>query len=271
MRPPTEISGGKKARPKSSLGFGSSQPRFGKKVAGGKSGAKFADRMEGERAKIEADKLRVVNMNLKVFYDAIKADLERPDEEVFNESIGSRFLVKDAKMNNKSHSLMRFIHRKLSSFDTTFISKVEFKILVQTFCRLSDSQCNDIFNSLTKPKVDPKSVIKSKDNINGDLRKENNSPNSRLVGTNARGSSKNRRKNGINVNVMIRNEFGDHSGTGGRQRLNSSISPSKDSPRDNVKLDLAVLQNKFESFCKSQESMASILNVKLIRQRFADF
>ncbi len=60
MRPPTEISGGKKARPKSSLGFGSSQPRWGKKVGVGKT-AKFADRKEGERAKIDAEKNRVIN------------------------------------------------------------------------------------------------------------------------------------------------------------------------------------------------------------------
>ena len=40
---------------------------------------------------------------------------------------------------------------------------------------------------------------------------------------------------------------------------------------ENLKVDLNALQGKFEAFCKNQESMVSILNVKLIKQRFADF
>lgn len=35
VRPPMEITAGRKTRPKSSLGFGSSQPRFGQKRTGG--------------------------------------------------------------------------------------------------------------------------------------------------------------------------------------------------------------------------------------------
>lgn len=37
------------------------------------------------------------------------------------------------------------------------------------------------------------------------------------------------------------------------------------------RLEVSTLQAKFETFCKNQESLSSILNVKLIRQRFADF
>ena len=40
---------------------------------------------------------------------------------------------------------------------------------------------------------------------------------------------------------------------------------------ENLKVDLNALQAKFEAFCKNQESMVSILNVKFIKQRFADF
>lgn len=32
-----------------------------------------------------------------------------------------------------------------------------------------------------------------------------------------------------------------------------------------------MIQTKFESFCKTQDSMASLCNPKLIRQRFGDF
>ena len=63
------------------------------------------------------------------------------------------------------------------------------------------------------------------------------------------------RKRGLNVNVSPRDSQG---------------SPRAGSPRD-VKLDLNVLQVKFDSFVKTSDSMSSILNVKLIKQRFADF
>ncbi len=259
MRPPTEISGGKKARPKSSLGFGSSQPRWGKKVGVGKT-AKFADRMEGERAKIDAEKNRVINQNLKVFYDALKADLEKPDEELFNDKIpDKRFMVRDAKNCNKSHSLMRYINNKLHNTNTTSISKLEFRQLVQAFCKLSDSQCSEIFNSLTK-KSETKGSMRNLDQQNNDLRKDNESPKSkgRFAANNSRGGGRNQGKNdssfknnikdvsfknrkragGINVNVLRENE--DQGKTGGRNRTNS-MSPSRESPRDNVKLELSIL------------------------------
>ena len=63
----------------------------------------------------------------------------------------------------------------------------------------------------------------------------------------------------------------------GRRGLNVNVSPHgsprgspRASPRD-VNLELKVLQNKFDSFVKTSDSMTSILNVKLIRQRFTDF
>ena len=37
------------------------------------------------------------------------------------------------------------------------------------------------------------------------------------------------------------------------------------------RLEVSTLQAKFETFCKNQESLSSILNVKVIRQRFSDF
>ena len=38
-----------------------------------------------------------------------------------------------------------------------------------------------------------------------------------------------------------------------------------------IKVSLKSLQHKFQTFSQSRESMASILNVKLIKQRFLDF
>ena len=45
------------------------------------------------------------------------------------------------------------------------------------------------------------------------------------------------------------------------------------SPRSeaNLSIDSSILYNKFKAFCDSSDSMAGMLNVKLIRQRFADF
>ena len=51
---------------------------------------------------------------------------------------------------------------------------------------------------------------------------------------------------------------------------NPEVSP-RSGFADNVKLDINSLQSKFESFAKNSDGMSSILNVKLIRQRFTDF
>ena len=57
--------------------------------------------------------------------------------------------------------------------------------------------------------------------------------------------------------------------------MNVMLKNPEVSPRsgfaDNVKLDINSLQSKFESFAKNSDGMSSILNVKLIRQRFTDF
>ena len=50
----------------------------------------------------------------------------------------------------------------------------------------------------------------------------------------------------------------------------SPRSPRGGSPRD-VKLNLELLQSKFDSFVKTSDSMSSICNIKLINQKFADF
>ena len=62
LRPPVEISAGRKSRPKSSLGFGSSQPRWGKRLDGGKAVRKSAAEIqEQNRANAEAEKLKIIN------------------------------------------------------------------------------------------------------------------------------------------------------------------------------------------------------------------
>lgn len=63
LRPPMQISAGRKSRPKSSLGFGTSQPRFGLKNRGGGKGVRktAAELQEQNRANVEADKNKVIN------------------------------------------------------------------------------------------------------------------------------------------------------------------------------------------------------------------
>ena len=156
-RPPVEISaGGRKRRPKSGVGFGSSQPRFGSRIASAKSSSKFADRQDAERAKIEQEKLRVINQNVKSFYDTLKAGLEKPDDDdVFCESCPA-YTVREAKNHNRVHALLGQLNVRLNDGDPHMASKLHLKGLLQAFVKLSDSQCNDIFNNLTK-KAEPRS------------------------------------------------------------------------------------------------------------------
>ena len=81
-----EITTGRRRRPKSSKGFGSSQPRFGLRGpnAGNKSKSRIHDILDNERAKVDAERTRAINQNFKIFQDALKAELDKPDDEVFN-------------------------------------------------------------------------------------------------------------------------------------------------------------------------------------------
>ena len=89
MRPPMEITGGRKSRPKSSLGFGSSQPRWGTKGRGADKGVRksAAEQQEAIRANIEAEKVKAINLNYKIFQEALKKALENSDDEIFNEVV----------------------------------------------------------------------------------------------------------------------------------------------------------------------------------------
>ena len=176
---------------------------------------------------------------MKNFYEAIKAGLDKADDDVFKAEVSQNMVAREAKNLNKLHALMGNLNQRVSGGDTYTASKNEAKQLFQAFVKLSEQQCNDIFNHLTK-KPEPKK----------DKKKENQSP------SNARGTPTGR-GGGLNVNRLRQEEEGSG--------LSPPITP------ENVRLDLAALQNKFESFCKNQESMVSILNVKLIKQRFADF
>ena len=120
----------------------------------------------------------------------------------------------------------------------TSINKLQFRNLVQTFTkRITDSSMNDTFNSLTK-RGDSRNNSRNDENLNEDLN-GNKSPRGRL--------------GKVNINIS--------------DDRSSSPGPKNDDNR----LELSVLQSKFESFCKTQESMSSILNVRVIKQRFMDF
>ena len=189
-------------RPKSSLGFGTSQPRFRakgdatKREAGGTS---FASRMDAEKAKIDAEKAKMINTHMKVFQEAIKAALDLADEEVFCENLDANYHVRDAKNDLKFHSLFHKLTRMATGMDSNFIVKNQFRTLVQSFTKvLSDSQCNEVFAFLTK-RTDSKS--NSRLDENADL-------------GNGRGG---------NLEVKVGANFNKLKRDGGRDRSNSTL------------------------------------------------
>ena len=101
---------------------------------------------------------------------------------------------------------------------------------MQAFCKLTDNQCNESFNFMTKSSRDPKSIFKGADTINSEMeKKENKSP---KVGQRGR-------KIGINVN-NLRGNSKDKNDKNASMRQ-GSFSPSRDSPRDNAKIDIVTL------------------------------
>lgn len=109
MRPPMEVTGGKRRRPKSSVGFGSGQPRFGQKSAASRArgGARAHEQLEKEQAKREAEKQRDINNNLKQFYEAVKTCLDKPDDAIFNDRLDTTYNVTQAKRDNEMKNLFK--------------------------------------------------------------------------------------------------------------------------------------------------------------------
>jgi len=60
---------------------------------------------------------------------------------------------------------MGLLNVKLNDGDQNMAPKFNFRVMVQAFVKLSDSQCNDIFNQLTK-KSEPKSLLKGETKSN---------------------------------------------------------------------------------------------------------
>lgn len=96
-------------------------------------------------------------------HEAIKECLDKPDDEVFNETLSSSFMTREAKNCLKYHDLMRKINKHLQGMDMSSINKLQYRNLVQVFTkRVSDSSINDIFNSFTK-KSDSRNVSRNDD------------------------------------------------------------------------------------------------------------
>lgn len=69
--------------------------------------------MEAERAKVEAEKIKIVNNNYKIFQEAVKADLDKPEDEVFNAQVDPNWKVRDALNANSMHDLFKMINKKI--------------------------------------------------------------------------------------------------------------------------------------------------------------
>ena len=64
--------------------------------------------MEKEQAKREAEKQRDINNNLKQFYEAVKACLDKPDDAaIFNDRIDASYTVNHAKKDNDMKNLFK--------------------------------------------------------------------------------------------------------------------------------------------------------------------
>ena len=77
---------------------------------------------------MEAERLKVINHNYKIFQMDLKALLDKPDDEVFLESMDKNFLVKEAKSKqNLTHSLFASLAQKVLNLNLPRIDKVQFK------------------------------------------------------------------------------------------------------------------------------------------------
>lgn len=77
----------------------------------------MADYTKAEEARQQNLKVKIINENLKQLYESVKDALEKADEEIFNEAIGPRYLVREAKNHNKVHSLFNVLNKKLGAYD----------------------------------------------------------------------------------------------------------------------------------------------------------
>ena len=68
-----------------------------------------------------------------MFYDSVKADLEKPEDEIFNENIDDKMTVKQAKHANKLHELFKKLNQRLQGVEMSLLMKGQFKQLITAF------------------------------------------------------------------------------------------------------------------------------------------
>ena len=60
---------------------------------------------------------------MKAFYDALKADLEKPEDQIFNNEISRTYMVREARNHNRVHNLFNVVCQKLSNSDAWVVSR----------------------------------------------------------------------------------------------------------------------------------------------------
>ena len=91
--------------------------------------------LDAERAKLDAEKARAINHNMKIFQEAVKAGLDKPDEEIFNAEVDQAWTVREAKREHQYHHLYRKMVRLLFKNDQSYLNKLQFRTLVQAFTK----------------------------------------------------------------------------------------------------------------------------------------
>ena len=79
---------------------------------------------------MDAEKQKVFNHNMKLFFDAIKADLDKPEDEVFNELVHPTWTVRDAKNANKAHMLFHRIIQRINGIEMAFVTRTQMRAVL---------------------------------------------------------------------------------------------------------------------------------------------
>ena len=120
VRPPQDMNVSTKTRrPKSAVGFGSTQPRFGGPSMHSRGRSAGNAKLLDEQKKA-AEKQKVAMANLKLLFDAIKSLLDGPEDAAFlRQRDHSDWPVREAKVANQRKTLFKQIYSKaLASRDT---------------------------------------------------------------------------------------------------------------------------------------------------------
>ena len=223
------------------------------------------NKLNEERLEKERMRMKVANDNAKIWFGEIKKMLEQEDTELILDGLTNVAIAKSAAKDKK---LIRILYSKWMQkkgreihMNDMRVEKSDFVAFIKMFKDISIQQnvIDDMFLTFAKrlgqPKPEPQALKRGQ---------TLNATDGKLGSTLGNSLGKSQTLKGVSKGLGV--------SPGNHQRQPSLNLDDKDEvPAEIIKVDLSAVDSSFEKFYKTEESLSGFLNIKVIKQKFADF